>query len=75
MESDYPRKEIPEWQKENIGQKQPDAASENQANNQGEEAGIGGITFVKCATGPSSQNGSTTASPVGSPPNSRGKLF
>lgn len=37
-----------------------------------EDAGVGGISFVQCATGGAGK--SSTASPVSSPPRSRGKL-
>ncbi|XP_025087767.1 C-Jun-amino-terminal kinase-interacting protein 4-like isoform X6 [Pomacea canaliculata] len=67
MESDYPvaeevlKAEAPVLPKETV------VSSGTSSNGSGENAGIGGITFVQCAVGPSSRGHSPENSPMGSP--------
>lgn len=72
MESDYPvaeevlKAEAPVLPKETV------VSSGTSSNGSGENAGIGGITFVQCAVGPSSRGHSPENSPMGSPRSSSG---
>ena len=64
LESDYPvDEEI--LKAESYPQYKPPPPSSSE-NAQVDNSGIGGITFVQCATGNSSQPGSPQVSPVGS---------
>lgn len=65
LESDYPvDEEI--LKAESFPQYKPPPSSTSNDNAQADNSGIGGITFVQCATGNNSQPASPQVSPVGS---------
>lgn len=65
LESDYPvDEEI--LKAESFPQYKPPPSSTSNDNAQADNSGIGGITFVQCATGNNSQPTSPQVSPVGS---------
>ncbi|XP_071087270.1 C-Jun-amino-terminal kinase-interacting protein 4-like isoform X4 [Haliotis cracherodii] len=74
MESDYPvaeeilKAEAPPLPKETVVSEGSTTTDQN-----GDNSGVGGITFVQCSTGTTGQEASSETSPAGSPPRRRSR--